>query len=70
MYSDFDREIGEERVEKEREAKVAAASQLVARRGRPYCDCGASISDLRREKFGAVRCLECQTEFEREQVMR
>lgn len=58
------------RVEKERETKVAASSQLVGRPGRPYCECGASISDLRREKFGAVRCLECQTEFEREQVMR
>lgn len=58
------------RVEKEREAKVAEASMAVARRGRFICECGGSISDLRREKFGAVRCLECQQEYEREQVMK
>lgn len=70
MYSEFDRELGELRIEQERSEKVAEASRLMARRGRAICECGASISDLRREQFGAVRCLECQTEFEREQVMK
>lgn len=70
MYSEFDRELGEQRVEQERQAKVAAATKAVERRGRAFCECGATISELRRERFGAVRCLECQKEFEREQVMK
>lgn len=60
------RDAAEERVEQEREAQIEAARRRISRPGRAVCDCGATISDYRREKCGAVRCLECQEEFERE----
>ncbi len=70
MYGEFDRELAEARIEREREAAIAAARQSITRPGRAVCECGASISDLRREKFGAVRCLECQIEAEKDACCR
>lgn len=70
MYGEFDRELAEARIEQEREAAIAAARQSISRPGRTVCECGASISDLRRERFGAVRCLECQRDYEKEEATR
>lgn len=66
MYSDFDREVGEQRVEQEKAARIAEAGRQVGRRGRAFCDCGNTISDYRRDNFGAVRCIDCQNQYERE----
>jgi len=62
MYSEFDREIGEERVEQERQARVEAARLALKQMGTDECvDCGSSISLARRRVYpSATRCLECQ----------
>ena len=68
MYSDFDREIGEARVEQERSVKVSAASRALKQMGTEECvDCGATISLARRRVYpSATRCLECQEIAEKE----
>lgn len=72
MYSDFDREIGEERVEQEREARLAAARRALKQTGSDECvDCGATISIARRKVYpSATRCLECQEMTEKEAYLR
>lgn len=71
MYSDFDREIGEERVEQERQARIRAASAALKAEGRAECDCGATISAARRLVYpSATRCLECQQIAEKEAYLR
>lgn len=52
----------QERVLAATEAAITAARSMVTV-GRARCDCGEAIS-LERQRLGAVRCLECQTEFE------
>jgi len=68
MYSDFDRELGEARVEQERDARISEVRAQLTRAGTLECiDCGSSISLARREAYKAAkRCAECQTDFERE----
>jgi RNA polymerase-binding transcription factor DksA len=61
---DFD--LAELRSEQEREAGIEAAHLAISGRGRSLCECGAEISDYRRENFAAVRCIECQTLHEQE----
>lgn len=72
MYSDFDREIGEERVEQERQAKLEAARKALKQMGTEECvDCGATISIARRHVYpSATRCLECQEMTEKEAYLR
>lgn len=44
----------------------ALAARSPAGEGRPTCaECGEAISELR-QQMGAVRCLECQRDCERE----
>lgn len=52
----------QDRVLADTEAAIAAARPMVTV-GRARCDCGDAIS-LERQWLGAVRCLDCQTEFE------
>jgi RNA polymerase-binding transcription factor DksA len=68
MYSDFDREVGEARVEQERDARVGKVRAKLTRAGTLECvDCGCTISLARRQVYpAATRCAECQTDFERE----
>lgn len=71
MYSDFDREIGEMRVEQERQARIRAASAALRAEGREECECGATISPARRRVYpSATRCLECQEIAEKEAYLR
>lgn len=71
MYSEFDREIGEERVEQERQARINAASAALKQQGREHCDCGATISPARRRVYpSATRCLECQVIAEKEAYLK
>lgn len=71
MYSDFDREIGEARVEQERQAKIDAARAALQKHGREVCECGAHISAARRAVYpSATRCLECQEIAEKEAYLR
>ncbi|MBW8319492.1 MAG: TraR/DksA C4-type zinc finger protein [Arenimonas sp.] len=71
MYSEFDREVGEMRVEQERQARIDAASAALKAEGRDVCDCGATISLARRRVYpSATRCLECQQIAEREAYCR
>ncbi|MFN3440942.1 MAG: TraR/DksA C4-type zinc finger protein [Rhizobium rosettiformans] len=72
MYSDFDREIGEERVEQERQAKLTAARHALKQMGTEECvDCGCTISIARRRVYpSATRCLECQEMTEKEAYLR
>lgn len=71
MYSDFDREIGELRVEQERQTKIDAARAALKQQGRDECECGATISLARRRACpSAMRCLECQEIAEQEASLR
>ena len=72
MYSDFDRELGEARVETERQAQIDAARQALRREGTQECqDCGCTISIARRRVYpSAIRCLECQEQFEKDMSAR
>lgn len=72
MYSDFDREIGEERVEQERQAKLKAARHALKQIGTEECvDCSSTISVARRRVYpSATRCLECQEMTEKEAYLR
>ncbi|EHS51508.1 DnaK suppressor protein [Rhizobium sp. PDO1-076] len=71
MYSEFDREIGEERVEQERQARINAASAALKQQGREQCGCGATISQARRRVHpSATRCLECQVIVEKEAYLK
>lgn len=71
MYSDFDRELGEARVEQEREARIAAARHALKQEGREQCECGATISPARRRvQPSATRCLECQEIVEKEAYLK
>lgn len=68
MYSDFDREVGEARVEQERDARIDVVRAKLTRAGTLECvDCGCTISLARRDAYpAATRCAECQTDLERE----
>lgn len=68
MYSDFDRELGEAKVETERQAQIEAARQALRREGTQECqDCGCTISIARKRVYpSATRCLECQELIEKE----
>ncbi|SIQ24188.1 transcriptional regulator, TraR/DksA family [Rhizobium sp. RU35A] len=71
MYSEFDREIGEMRVEQERQARIDAARRALKQEGREECECGATISAARRRVYpSATRCLECQEIAEKEAYLR
>lgn len=71
MYSDFDREVGEQRVEQERQSRIDAARAELKKQGREECQCGATISLARRRVYpSATRCLECQEIAEREASLR
>ena len=71
MYSEFDREIGEMRVEQERQARIKAAGAALRVEGREECECGATISLARRRVYpSATRCLECQEIAEKEAYLR
>jgi RNA polymerase-binding transcription factor DksA len=71
MYSEFDREIGEMRVEQERQARIKAAGAALRAEGREQCECGATISAARRRVYpSATRCLECQLLAEKEAYLR
>ena len=71
MYSDFDREIGEMRVEQERQSRIDAARHALKQEGREQCDCGATISAARRRVYpSATRCLECQEIVEKETYLK
>jgi RNA polymerase-binding transcription factor DksA len=71
MYSEFDREIGEMRVEQERQARINAARAALKQAGREQCECGATISPARRRVYpSATRCLECQEIAEQEAYFR
>ena len=71
MYSDFDREVGEMRVEQERQARIDAARRALKQEGRAECECGATISLARRRACpSATRCLECQEIAEKEAMSR
>lgn len=69
MYSDFDRETGEARVEQERDAKVSAARHALRQQGTVECvDCEREIPEARRRAHpSATRCLECQEVAETDQ---
>ena len=62
MYSDFDRETGEARIEQERDAKVSAARQALRQPGTAECvECDRAIPEARRRAHpSATRCLSCQ----------
>jgi RNA polymerase-binding transcription factor DksA len=71
MYSEFDREVGEMRVEQERQARINAARAELTRQGREQCECDATISPARRRVYpSATRCLECQEIAEKEAYLR
>lgn len=68
MMSEADFELAELRAEQERDASVGEVRAQLARTGTLECrDCGCSISLARRNAYpAAIRCAECQTDFERE----
>lgn len=68
MYSDFDREVGEARIEQERDARVLAARQALRQPGTAECiECEREIPQARRRANpSATRCLECQENVEKE----
>lgn len=72
MYSDFNQEIGEAKVEQERQAKVDAIRIALRRSGTTACiDCGCTISSARKRVHpSATRCLECQESAEKEAYLR
>jgi RNA polymerase-binding transcription factor DksA len=71
MYSEFDREVGEMRVEQERQARIDAARAELKKTGRDACECGATISPARRRAYpSATRCLECQEIVEKEAYLK
>lgn len=72
MYSDFNQEIGEAKVEQERQAKVDAIRIALRRTGTTTCtDCGSTISAARKRVHpSATRCLECQESAEKEAYLR
>lgn len=72
MYSEFDREVGEMRVEQERQARVDEARRAMKLEGTDECtDCGCTISIARKRVYpSATRCLECQEFAEREAYCR
>jgi phage/conjugal plasmid C-4 type zinc finger TraR family protein len=68
MLSNIHFELAEERVCQERDAKVAKVRADLKKAGASECvDCGGSISNARRLAYpSATRCIDCQTEAERE----
>lgn len=57
--------FAQERQDAERAAGIDAVRQGNARKGLSVCACGEPITDFRRLKIGAVRCVECQQDLER-----
>ncbi|MDQ0454640.1 TraR/DksA C4-type zinc finger protein [Rhizobium paknamense] len=72
MFSNVHFELAEERVERERDAKVAAARAALKKLGEMQClDCGLAIAPERRLAYPAAsRCLDCQIHVEREAIGR
>lgn len=68
--SERDFELASARVEQERDAAIAAAYQAFEHDGLAECPCGEPISENRRVKFKAIRCLECQKDYERKKCNR
>lgn len=68
--SERDFELASARAEQERDAAIAAAYQAFEHDGLAECPCGEPISDKRRIEFKAIRCLECQKDFEQEKYHR
>lgn len=66
--SEQDFELAERRADQERNALVDAARAQLSHAGTPECvDCGCTISIARRRVYpSATRCIDCQTDFERE----
>ncbi len=70
MYSDFDREVGEMRVEQERR-RASMPPRRAEEARREQCECGATISPARRRVYpSATRCLECQEIVEKEAYLK
>lgn len=65
--SNFDREMGEQRVEQERAAQVEALRNTLTRAGKTHCiDCEEMIEASRRIAMpSATRCITCQQKKER-----
>ena len=62
----FARELGEERVERERDVAIARARSALRHPGADDCeDCGRPIGEARRQAMpSATRCIGCQEEAE------
>lgn len=65
--SNFDIELAEARVERERDAGLAAVRSLLEGDGADECiDCGVTIPEDRRKALpSASRCASCQGDFEK-----
>lgn len=68
MLSNIHFEQAEERVQQERDAKVAKARADLKKAGASDCvDCGQLIPEARRLAYpSATRCIDCQTDIEKE----
>lgn len=68
MYSDFDREVSEARIEQERDAQIAAARKALRQMGTEDCvECGRPIPLARRRAHPpATHCVECLELVEKE----
>lgn len=62
----FQFELADLRAETEREAGIARARAALKRPGRLVCDCGAEISNARRQALpSADTCIDCATRAQR-----
>ncbi|MBB4955573.1 phage/conjugal plasmid C-4 type zinc finger TraR family protein [Agrobacterium vitis] len=68
MFSNVHFEQAEAKVAQERDAKLAQARADLKKAGAPECvECGKVIPQARRSAYpSATRCIDCQTEVERE----
>jgi phage/conjugal plasmid C-4 type zinc finger TraR family protein len=72
MLSSAHFEQAEARVEQERDAAVAGARANLEKAGSIECvECGQTIPERRRLAYpSATRCIDCQTEVEREAYLK
>lgn len=68
MYSDFQRDLGLQRIDEARDLKLQAVAQALKRDGTEDCiDCGRAIPTARRRACpSATRCITCQETTEQE----
>ncbi|MFD1330243.1 TraR/DksA C4-type zinc finger protein [Mycoplana ramosa] len=66
---DFARELGEERVERERDVAIERARASLKQEGSDDCeDCARPIGQARRKAMpSATRCISCQEDLESQQ---